>query len=432
MKILDIIDFIYTNKFKKIIDNSIRPMTFRDNNSGYYWLQGTGFSLQYGDDLLFLTARHNFIKKDLYQDEDNSFTALKENLNNFFIIKHNHFCDLKDTREVIQEEIDNTFIHSILPKDSAELSNIGLPDEDLNDLAVVTFSKNFAKEFLKDNNFIKLNYNTPRISTIDDTEFANIDDIVFVTGHCLSTNSGNFVNPIFNDDGKVIKSEMSLKRNYIFGKVINTNHSDTNFFTKVEVIANIDNLETLNGFSGSPVFIIKDKKIKLTGMIIRGGEKYFYFISISFIRTYLMMNDIEIMQIGNMTDYKKQFSEIKVLLQTYNIDILEHNSEQKKIEFEVDDKPYVISYKYTCHIFALKILLKNIQLFSDVNLHLLSDICFHIHDSDKYEKINGFFDKNILTTKLIEQVSKKYTDLISQGKKFLFSDMFVMEAKNVK
>jgi hypothetical protein len=135
------------------------------------------------------------------------------------------------------------------------------------------------------------------------------------------------------------------------------------------------------------------------------------------------------MQIGNMTDHKKQFSEIKLLLQAYNVDILEHNEEQKKVEFEIDNKSYVISYKYYCHIFALNILLKNIKLFTDVNLHLLSDICFHIYDADKYEKLNHFFDKNILTIELIEQLSKKYTDLISQGKKFFFSDMFVVENK---
>jgi hypothetical protein len=109
---------------------------------------------------------------------------------------------------------------------------------------------------------------------------------------------------------------MSLNRNYIFGKVItkdDTAFQGVRYINKVEVIENFG-LKTLNGFSGSPVFLIKNNNIKFTGMIIRGGEKYFYFINVDFIRTYLMTNDIGIMQLGLTPSNNKMFEGAKNIL----------------------------------------------------------------------------------------------------------------------
>ena len=293
-KISKIIETISNHKIKSKIDNSIRPMTFRDNSMWYYWLKGTGFFIQYEKDLLFLTARHNFIKEDLYKNTKH-FKNMKENINNFFIIKNLHFCDLKNEDEVIQTEIDNIFLHSVLPKDNEMLSLVGLEDEDLNDLAIITFSDEFAKKFLKNNKFIFLDYNVSIRTNIKDEATSSAEgDIVFVVGHCLDENADNFVNPILDDNGNAIKSEMSLNKNYVIGEITESDEKHR-YFMKVKVLEKFE-LETLNGFSGSPVFAVKENDVKLTGMIIRGGKEYFYFISIDFIRTYLMMNDIEIMQ----------------------------------------------------------------------------------------------------------------------------------------
>ncbi|WP_164469728.1 hypothetical protein [Aliarcobacter cryaerophilus] len=109
------IKLIQEHPLKTKIENSIRPMTFSDSESGYYWFQGTGFFIHYGKDLIFLSARHNFIKKDLY-GKDGNFVNLQKNIENFFIIKNLHFCDLKNNDERIQSQINNVFIHSVLPK----------------------------------------------------------------------------------------------------------------------------------------------------------------------------------------------------------------------------------------------------------------------------------------------------------------------------
>ena len=211
------IKLIQTHSIKNKIDSSIRPMTFYDYESGYYWFQGTGFFIQYGNDLIFLSARHNFIKKDLY--EDGNFINLQKNIENFFIIKNLHFCDLKNPDEIIKSEISNIFIHSVLPKDTEELASSGLSDEDLNDIVLVSFTKKFSEYFLNINNFIRLDYSVDMTTEQDDAQSPEIGDIVFVSGFCVGDDK-NYINYIeIDDDGMCKKSEMSLNRNYILGKV---------------------------------------------------------------------------------------------------------------------------------------------------------------------------------------------------------------------
>lgn len=425
-KTLKYIKLIQTHPFKNKIDSSIRPMTFSDIDSGYYWFQGTGFFIQYGNDLIFLSARHNFIKKDLYA-KDGDFINLQKNIENFFIIKNLHFCDLKNHDERIQSEINNIFIHSVLPKDTEELAFVGLSDEDLNDITVVSFTKKFSEYFLKINNFISLDYSVAiRSDQEDDAQSPEIDDIVFVSGFCIGDDK-NYINCIeIDDDGKCKKSEMSLNRNYILGKVItkdDTAFQGVRYIDKVEVIEKFG-LKTLNGFSGSPVFLIKNNDIKFTGMIIRGGEKYFYFINVDFIRTYLMMNDIEIMQLGIAPSNKKMLEGVKRILDAHNIQVVDTDKEKEALSFQVNNSTFVISYKYMCHILALEILLKNIEMMTHENFNLLADICFHIHESNKYDLMKKFFDKIHITDSMISQLKEKYVILIQKGKKFSHDDIF--------
>lgn len=420
------IKLIQEHPLKTKIENSIRPMTFSDSESGYYWFQGTGFFIHYGKDLIFLSARHNFIKKDLY-GKDGNFVNLQKNIENFFIIKNLHFCDLKNNDERIQSQINNVFIHSVLPKDTEELSLMGLSDEDLNDIAVITFTKKFSDYFLDKNNFIKIDYSAAiRINHKDDAHSPEVDDTVFVSGHCIGDDK-NYINCIeIDDDGMCKQFEMSLNRNYVIGKIVKKDDSafqDVRYINKVEVTENFG-LKTLNGFSGSPVFLIKNNDIKFTGMIIRGGEKYFYFINVDFIRTYLMMNDIEMMQLGLAPSNNKMFEGVKKILEKNNIQVIDKDEEKEALSFQVKDSTFVISYKYMCHIFVLEILLRNIDMMTHENFNLLADICFHIHESDKYDLMKKFFDKVPITNSIIGQLKEKYVTLIQKGKKFSYEDIF--------
>jgi hypothetical protein len=426
IEIIKYIKLIQKHPIKNKIENSIRPMTFSDFESGYYWFQGTGFFIQYGKDIIFLSARHNFIKKDLYR-EDGNFINLQKNIENFFIIKNLYFCDLKNNDERIQSEIVNVFIHSVLPKDTQELALIGLSDEDLNDVAVITFTKKFSDDFLDKNNFIKLNYSAAiRTNHKDDAQSPEVDDTVFVSGYCIGDDK-NYINCIeIDDDGICKQSEMSLNRNYVIGKIVKKDDSafqDVRYINKVEVTENFG-LETLNGFSGSPVFLIKNDDIKFTGMIIRGGKKYFYFINVDFIRTYLMKNDIEMMQLGLAPSNNKMFEEVKKILDENNIQVIDKDEEKEALSFQVKDSMFVISYKYMCHIFVLEILLRNIEMMTHENFNLLADICFHIHETDKYDLMKKFFDKVPITDSVISQLKEKYIILIQKGKKFSYEDIF--------
>ncbi len=63
---------------------------------------------------------------------------------------------------------------------------MGLSDEDLNDVAVITFTKKFSDYFLDKNNFIKIDYSAAiRTNHKDDTQSPKVDDTVFVSGHCI-------------------------------------------------------------------------------------------------------------------------------------------------------------------------------------------------------------------------------------------------------
>ena len=432
IKILEYIKLIQEHHLKKKIEDSVRPMTFSESATGYYWLKGTGFFIQYGHYLIFLSARHNFTKKDLYV-EDNYFSDLRENIENFFIIKNLHLCDLKDNNERIQNEIDNIFIHSVLPKNTRELEFFGLADEDLNDIAIITFTKKFSNSFLNKNSFIKIDTLPPaRVKQNDDTKSPEIGDIVFVSGHCVGNedNKQNYIESIEMDDyGIFKKSEMTLNRNYIIGKIIEKKDSvfgGVRYFNKVKIIENFG-LKNLSGFSGSPVFLIKNNDIKFTGMIIQGKGNHFSFINIDFIRTYLMMNNIGIMQLGLTSSSDRMFNDVKNILDKHNIQIIDKDEEKEALSFELNNLTFIITYKYMCHIFVLKILLKNIDVMTNENFHLLADICFHIRETDKYDLIKNFFDKISITESIIVQLKEKYIVLIEKGKKFSYDDIFDIE-----
>ena len=304
---------------------------------------------------------------------------------------------------------------------------LGLADEDLNDIAIITFTKKFSDNFIDKNNFIKISYLAAmRVNNQDDAQSSELGDTVFVSGYCIGDEK-NYIKPIeIDENGTCKKSEMSLNRNYVIGKIIekdNSAYENVRYINKVEVIENFG-LTTLNGFSGSPVFIIKNQDIKFTGIIIRGGEKYFYFINIDFIRTYLMMNDIEIMQLGLAPYSNGMFDSVKNILDEYDIQIIGQDKEKEKLSFKVKNDTFVISYKYMCHIIALKILLKNIDIMTNENFNLFADICFHIYESNKYDLIRNFFDKVPITNSIIDQLKEKYKVLIQKGKKFSYKDIF--------
>ena len=140
-----------------------------------------------------------------------------------------------------------------------------------------------------------------------------------------------------------------------------------------------------------------------------------------------MMKNIGIMQLGLTPSSNKMFDDVKNILDMNKIQIIDKDEEKEALSFELNNFTFIISYKYMCHIFVLKILLKNIDVMTNENFHLLADICFHIRETDKYDFIKNFFDKIFITEFVINQLKEKYITLIEKGKKFSYDDIFDIE-----
>ena len=412
--ITEIISNILYNKFNKVIKDSIRPVTFY--NDGYYGIFGTGFFILHGEDLYFLTARHNFIRKDLFINE--SFVNLQQNVDSFFIIKNlRKGIDLKNTENIIKEEIHNIFLHPILPK-NVELEKLGLASEDLNDIIIVTFSKEFTKRFILHKKLISLDTNGLRIGK-DMGKSAENNDIVFIAGYCLDNDSKNEVIPVeFDEESNVIKSEMSLNTNYLFGRVV---ENPSSFIKKVEIFFD-NNFRDYNGFSGSPVFLYKNKSIYFTGLVIRGSNKQIYFISIDFLRVYLMLTDF-----GNANN-KFFINEHEVLNSCYekikllkdNVKIIE--AKNKQIIIEVNEEEFSISCEYLCDVISLEILLNNRFFLNKENFVFIRSLCYNlVSNKDKIflKKLLFNLDNNIL-----EKLKLKYYEYMKKGYKINLSELF--------
>jgi hypothetical protein len=418
--IREIINNIKYSGFYKVIEDSIRPITFCDN--GYYWIFGTGFFILYGEDLYFLTARHNFIRKDLFINE--SFDDVQKKIDSFFIIRNLiKGIDLKDPENIIKEEIHNIFFHPVLPKNE-RLEQIGLGSEDLNDIAIITFNKAFANKFILNKKLINLDTNGLRVKK-DMGKSAENNDIVFVAGYCLDNRSENEVVPVdFDDENNVIKSEMNLNRNYLFGKVV---ENTTSFIKRVEIFFDNDFI-SYNGFSGSPVFLYKDEKIYFTGLVIRGGNKQIYFISIDFLRFYLMSTDIGSINnkffINDKEVLNSCYEKIKFSKKN-DIKIIEVENQQMIIE--VNKEEFSISCEYLCDVISLEILLNNISFFNKENFAFIRDFCYNlVSDKDKISLKKHLInlDKNIL-----KKLKSIYYENMKNGHKIDLSEVFKSKDK---
>ncbi|AZV46908.1 hypothetical protein C3L23_06375 [Nautilia sp. PV-1] len=404
--ITEIIKNICNSEFDKVIADSIRPIIFYSN--GYYGIFGTGFFILHGEDLYFLTARHNVIRKDLFISEN--FSDLQKNIDSFFIINNlRKGIDLKNTKSIIKEEIHNIFFHSILPKNE---KIEGLGSEDLNDIAIVTFNEEFAKKFMLDKKLISLDTNGLRKKE-DMGKSVDNNDIVFIAGYCLDKKSKNEVIPVkFDDEGNVIKSEMSLNINYLFGKIV---ESTTSLIKQVNVF--FDNGFTdYNGFSGSPVFLYKDKNIYFTGLVIRGGNKQIYFISIDFIRLYLMRTDIGSVNNKFFINENEALNSCYEMIKLLKDDIKIIDVQNKQIIININKEEFSISCEYLCDVISLEILLNNRMFFNQENHVFIRDFCYNmISNSDK------ILLKKCLISNLNENILKKlklvYYEYLKKGYK---------------
>lgn len=399
------INAIFKNGFINLLNDSVRPNLFFYDN-GFptcygYWLKGTGFFIKYGKSFIYLTARHNFEKNDVFSNyssfQYNSLILLKR-----LDIKQ----DIKYKNTHV--DIDNIFISSINPDYSSTYGH--LFSSDLTDMAIVTINEKLKKHlpYLS----YKPSFSGVKSSVDKDTAISEKGDFLLIAGHPHEKNTYEY---FYEEDNSY--AELVLKRCYLFGKCLENKEG----IGTIEIES--DDTNDYNGFSGSPVFVYDKKKdrYKLTGMLIRGTSlsKKGYYISIQFIFFHLMQTDIQTMRLEyDISGEKKQ--EIIKDLKSLNIGEIKHNN--KKIFINREDETITINFKYEYSIKPLFILSKNSDLINVENLYILQELIvkskFNLeveqllneidYDDDKLNKIKALItdDKYLCKDSPLLDISK--------------------------
>lgn len=377
-----------TSNFIDLLNNTVRPNLFYYNDgfpSCYgYWLKGSGFFIKYGNSYIYLTARHNFEKENIFKNYQS------HQYNNLILLKS--ITKNQDIKfENTHVKIDNIFISSLNPDYSTQLGDFF--SSDLTDISIVTLDQKLTR------NIPFMSYR-PVFSGIisnekEDVKVSKKNDILLVAGHPHERNTYNFI----EEDNKQYAT-LSLNRCYLIGKCI----SNQKGIGTIE-IEHDGYVSDFNGFSGSPVFLynFENNKYDLTGMIIRGTSlsKKVHYISIEFIYFYLMNTDIQTMRLEYDITQEKKKRIVKDLIKL-NIGDIKHN--KNKILINKGDETLSINFKYEYAIKPIFMLSKNKELINEKNLYVLQEIIVKSRFNNEIEEILYKIDYDTSKTKEIEMI----------------------------
>lgn len=389
------INAIFKNGFRNLLDESVRPNLFFYND-GFptcygYWLKGTGFFIRYGNHLIYLTARHNFLKNDIFSNYSDF------QYNNLILLKQlNKKQDIKYKNTHV--DIDNIFINSVNPDYSSQYGH--LCSSDISDIAIITINE-------------KLKHNLPYLDYKEhffyserkgNTFVAKNNDFLFIAGHPHEKNTYEYIY-----DNEKNYAELLLQRCYLTGKCVENKDG-----IGIISIINDNNIADYNGFSGSPIFVYNNENdtYELTGMFIRGSSlsKRGYFISINYIYLNIMNTDINTMRLElDISNKKKQ----EIIRHLKELEIGEIKYNKNKIFINRKDETITVNFKYEYSIKPLLILSKNSDLIKEENLYILQEIIVKSKFNLEVEKLLYEIDYN--------------DDKLNQIKALLIDDEYICE-----
>ena len=350
-----------------------------------YGIHGTGFFLKYGDKVLFLTARHNFEKSSIFKN----FALIKNTLESFFIIREFNGEDLKHPESRVP--FSNIYFPSVPPNILGECM---FTSYDTNDIAVFTIDDKY------DSPILTLPFR-PKLSGVismveDDTEVSNSGDRLIIIGYPSCCNGYNY------DDEKNL-AYLKLEKRYLSGLCLE------NKFGIGECSVKEDNdIESYDGFSGSPIFKLNDDgNLTLTGMVIRGTKisKKIIYITIERIYLYLMGLDISVMLLGYAISDEGLEGTVEHL-RSLEINVLHYNKDNIQIELDNEEK-VTLTPAHRFAFQALYLLKQGEVELSSENLQIVQDFIvifspkFKSENIEESDNLISFLTKNIITMSTI-------------------------------
>ncbi len=266
---------------------------------------------------------------------------------------------------------------------------------DTNDIAVFTIDDKY------DSSILSLPFR-PKLSGVisteeDDTEVSIEGDRLIIIGYPSCCNGYDY-------DEENNLAFLKLANKYLSGVCLR------NKFGIGECSIDEDNdIESYDGFSGSPIFKLNDDgNLALSGMVIRGTKKSrkIIYITIERLYLYLMGLDMSVMLLGYEINDKGLEGTVENL-RSLGINVLYYDKD--KIQIELDNEEEVTLNP--THIFAfqaLHLLKKGEVELSSENLQVIQDFIIKFSPNFKSDNIEesddliSFLSKKRITTSLIK------------------------------
>lgn len=367
--------------------NSVRPVTYYNVEDIPYFLEcykysmrGSGFIIEYGNEKLFLTARHNLSNESThvaYQEFNNKVESM-------FLIKNiGKSTDLKNDNERLHFR---TILTSPI---KIETNNVTKESQDII-IGIIDYPSENISNYIKLNSLLCANYNDLTLE---------INDLLYVVGFPQETNYLTY-----NEEDNT--SSMTLNRLHLIG-----------YCSRMIDIAEFEMIITnnpapkinLNGISGAPVFKYNEKnnKYSLAGMVISANSKegtLIRFLSVFHLAKHLMITDLRFPLSSTEIPELKQISDnlTKELVNKMGEENIK--SENGYITITVDNGERYSFHHSNMKSFFIIHLLESTRLLSQKNIYIMQNI---FSKMESWETLYQFLIKEKKQSRFTENYIKR-------------------------
>lgn len=367
---------------------SARPVTYYNvEDIAYlpecykYNMRGSGFIVEYGNEKLFLTARHNLSNESTHV----AYEEFNNKVESMFLIKNiGKLSDLKNDNERLH------FRTILTSPVKIETKNLTKESQDIV-IGVIDYKSDEV------NNYIKLD---PLLSQNNNDLTLEINDLLYVVGFPQETNYLTY-----NEEENT--SSITLNRLHLIGYC--SRMIDISEFEMI-VTNNPSPKINLNGISGAPVFKYnkKNDKYSLAGMVISANSKegtLIRFLSVFHLATHLMLTDIRFPLSSTEIPELKQISDnlTKELVNKMGEENVK--SENGYITVTVDNGKYYSFHHSNMNSFFIIHLLESTGLLSQKNIYIIQNI---FSKMESWETLYQFLIKEKEQSRFTENYIKKW------------------------